>query len=79
MDLVLTNVEELIKEVRIGGSLGCSAHALVEFVILRNMGLAKSRVRTLNFKKVEFCLIKELIREIPWAAVLRDKENEQRW
>ena len=49
LDLVLTNTEELIKEVKIGGSLGCSDHTLVEFVISMNTRLAKSKVRTLNF------------------------------
>ena len=33
LDLVLTNKEESIREVKIGGSLGCSDRALVEFVI----------------------------------------------
>ena len=36
LDLLLTNAEESIREVKIGGSLGCSDHALVEFVILKN-------------------------------------------
>lgn len=79
MGLVLTNAEELIKEVKVGGSPGCGARALAEFEILRNMVLAKSRVRTLNFNKMKFHLIKQVMREILWAAVLRDKENEQRW
>ena len=42
---MLTNEEESIRVVKIGGSLGCSDHALVEFVILKNEGLAKSRAR----------------------------------
>ncbi|XP_035169448.1 olfactory receptor 14A16-like [Oxyura jamaicensis] len=36
LDLVLTNMEELIKEVKIGGRLYCSDHALAELVISRN-------------------------------------------
>ena len=39
---MLTAAEEIIKEVKIAGSLDCTDHALVKFVILRNMGLAKS-------------------------------------
>lgn len=31
LDLMFTNVEELIKEAKIGGSLGSSDHTLVEF------------------------------------------------
>ena len=46
LDLVLTGAEESIREVKIGGSLDCTDHALVEFVILKNAGLAKSRART---------------------------------
>lgn len=33
LHLVLTNAEELTKEVKIGGILGCSDNALVKFVI----------------------------------------------
>ena len=54
LDLLLTNAEEIIKDVNVGGSLGCSDHALVKFVILRNVGLAKRVVRTLNFGKANF-------------------------
>ena len=42
LDLVLTSAREIIKEVKIGSSLGCSDQALVKFVISRNMDLAKS-------------------------------------
>ena len=57
LDLVLTNAEESIKGVKIGGSLGCSDHALVEFVILKNAGLGKSRARTLCFRRANFWLL----------------------
>jgi len=51
VDLMLTNAEELIKAFKIGSSLGCSSHTMVKFVILRNVDLAKSGVKTLNFRK----------------------------
>lgn len=35
LDLVLTNAEESIRERKIGGSLDCNDHVLVEFVIFR--------------------------------------------
>jgi len=54
LDLLLSNVEEIITGVKVGGSLGCSDHALVKFVILRNVGRAKIVVRTLNFGKANF-------------------------
>ena len=78
MDLVLTNAESF-RDVKIGGSLGCSDHALVEFVIWRNAGLAKSRVRILNFRRVNFWLLKELLGGISWENVLKGIGTEQSW
>lgn len=55
------------------GRLCCNNHALIEFVIQRNIGLAKSVVRTLNFRRAKFQLLKELLDEISCVAVLREK------
>ncbi len=79
LDLVLTNAEESVREVKIGGSLGCSDHALVEFVILKNAGLAKSRASTLCFRRAKFRLLKELLSGIPWETVLKGMGTEQSW
>ena len=63
--LVLIRAEEVVEDVKIGGSLSCSNHALVELAISRNMGLAKSGVKTLNFRRVNFSdLFKEWLNEI---------------
>jgi len=58
---VLTGLEELMKEVKTGGTLGSSEHALEESVILIRIGLAKSKVRRANFR-----LFRGLLGEIPW-------------
>ena len=82
LDLVLTVrgvQEESIREVKIGGSLGCSDHALVESVILKNAGLAKSRARTLCFRRANFRLLKELLSGIPWETVLKGMGTDQSW
>ncbi|KAK4810519.1 LOW QUALITY PROTEIN: hypothetical protein QYF61_004482, partial [Mycteria americana] len=79
LDLLLTNTDELIIWVKIGGSQGCSDHALVEFTILRDMGQVKSKVKTLNFRRVSFQLFKELVDGTPWETALRDKGAEQSW
>ena len=63
---------EIIKESKVGGSPGCSDCALVEFVTLRNVGLGRNRVRTLNFRKANLQLFKELLDEIPWESFLGD-------
>jgi len=42
LDPVLTNAEEIIKWVKIGGSLGCNDHVLVNFMTSRNTSRAKN-------------------------------------
>ena len=76
---MLTSAEYSIGEFKIGGNLGCSDHVPVKSVILRNVGLPRSGVRTLNFRRSNFRLFKELLDEISWENVLRDKGVEQSW
>lgn len=45
----------------------------MEFSILRGTGWAKSRVRTLNFRKANSWLFRVLVPEIPWETALRSK------
>lgn len=52
--VVLTSADELIKAIRIGGSLGRSNQALVEFVISRSMSPVRSEVKILNFARANF-------------------------
>ncbi|KFZ51573.1 hypothetical protein N338_04103, partial [Podiceps cristatus] len=41
--------------------------------------LAKSGIRTLNFKRANFRRFKELLAEISWEVVLRDRNAEEGW
>jgi len=79
LDLLITNSSELIGDVKTGGSLGCSDHTLAEFGVLRDMGQVKSKVRTLNCRKANFQLFKQLVNGTPWETALRDKGPEQSW
>ncbi|KFQ59950.1 hypothetical protein N334_02077, partial [Pelecanus crispus] len=45
----------------------------------RDMGKARSTVRTLNFRTAKFQLFKELVRSTRWETVLRDGGTEQSW
>ena len=51
LDPLATNARQLNGDVKIGRSLACSDPALVEFTVLRDMGQAKSKIRTLNFRR----------------------------
>lgn len=54
LDLVVTNICELSGDVKVGGSLNGSDHALMEFLVLRDMDKEYSIVRSLNFRKANF-------------------------
>jgi len=41
------------------------------------MDPAKNKVRTLNFRRKNFQLCKEILDKTPWEALLRDKGIEQ--
>ncbi|KFU97279.1 hypothetical protein N339_06495, partial [Pterocles gutturalis] len=45
----------------------------------RNVGLAKSRVRTVNFRRTNFQLFKESLDGIHWETVLKGVGTEQSW
>jgi len=77
--LLAINASELISDIKIGGSLGCSDHALVEVTVQMDMGKARSIVRTLNFRKAKFQHFKESVSRTPWETVLRDRGTEQYW
>ncbi|KFP18135.1 hypothetical protein Z169_02708, partial [Egretta garzetta] len=45
----------------------------------RETGIAKSIIRTLNFRKANLQLFKDIVRRTPWEMVLRDRGTEQSW
>jgi len=51
-DLLLTYISELIGDIRFGGCLGCSDHAMVE--LLRDIGQEKNKIGKLSFRKANF-------------------------
>jgi len=75
---MLTSASELIGDIKTGGSLGCSNHALVEFTVLRDIGKARIIVKTLNFRKANCQIFKELVSRTPWEMVLGGRGAEQR-
>ena len=79
LDLVLTNKEGLVGDVKFGGSLGCSSHEMVEFRILYGRSKATSRITTLDFRRANFNLFKDLPGGIPWASILEGKGTQESW
>jgi len=77
LNRMVTNAHELIGDIETGGSLGCSDHAQVEFTVLRETSQAKGKVRTLNFRKANFQLFKELVYGTPGKLPLGKREQNR--
>ncbi|GAB0203293.1 mitochondrial enolase superfamily member 1 [Grus japonensis] len=79
LDLVLTNKESLVGDVKFKGSLGCSDHEMVEFKILRAARRAHSKLATLDFRRADFSLFRDLLGRIPWDKALEGRGAQDSW
>ena len=64
LDLILTNEEGLVGNVKLKGSLGCSDHKMVELKILRASKRACGKLATLDFRRADFDLFRELFDKV---------------
>ncbi|GAB0207435.1 hypothetical protein GRJ2_003209100 [Grus japonensis] len=79
LDLVLTNKEGLVGDVKLKGSLGCSDHEMVEFRILRAARRARSKLPTLDFRRADFGLFRDLLGRLPWDEALEGRGAQDSW
>ncbi|PKU29506.1 glycerol kinase [Limosa lapponica baueri] len=52
LDLVLTNEEGLVEDIKVGGNLGCSDRVKMEFRIMDSICKSISRTDTLDFRRI---------------------------
>jgi len=79
LDLVLTNKEGLLGNVKVKGSLGCSDHEMAEFKILRAVRRVRSKLTTLDFRRTDFGLLRDLLGRIPWHKALEGRGAQESW
>ncbi|GAB0179465.1 hypothetical protein GRJ2_000411800 [Grus japonensis] len=79
LDLVLTNKEGLVGDMKLKGSLGCSDHEMVEFRILRTARRARSKLATLDFRRADFGLFRDLLGRVPWDKALEGRGAQDSW
>ncbi|GAB0182749.1 hypothetical protein GRJ2_000740200 [Grus japonensis] len=79
LDLVLTNKEGLVGDVKIKGSLGCSDHEMVEFKILRAARRAHSKITALDFRRAAFGLFRDLHGRVPGHKALGGRGAQESW
>jgi len=64
--LVLINKEGLVGNVKVKGSLGCSDHEMLDFKTLRVARRLRSKLTTLDFRRADFGLLRDLLNRIQW-------------
>ncbi|GAB0204631.1 hypothetical protein GRJ2_002928700 [Grus japonensis] len=79
LDLIFTNKEGLVGDVKLKGSLGCSDHVMVEFRILRAARWAHSKLTTLDFRRAGFGLFRDMLGRIPWDKALEGRGAQDSW
>ncbi|PKU33402.1 rna-directed dna polymerase from mobile element jockey-like [Limosa lapponica baueri] len=79
LDLVFTNKEGLAGNVKLKGSLGCSDHKMVEFKILRAARRVCSKLTTLDFRRADFGLLRDLLGRVTWGKVLEGRGAQETW
>ncbi|GAB0183467.1 hypothetical protein GRJ2_000812000 [Grus japonensis] len=79
LDLVLTNKEGLVGDVKLKGSLGCSDLKMVELRILRAARRACSKLTTLDFRRADFGLFRDLLGRVPWDKALEGRGAQDSW
>ncbi|GAB0180593.1 hypothetical protein GRJ2_000524600 [Grus japonensis] len=79
LDLVLTNKEGLVGNVKLNGSLGCSDHEMVELKVLRAVRRAHSKLTTLDFRRADFGLSRDLLGRVPWDKAPEGRGAQDSW
>jgi len=79
LDLVLTNKEGLVQNVKLSGSHGCSDHEMVEFKILRAVRMAHSKLTALEFRRTDFGLFRHRLCRVPWDKALEGTGAQESW
>jgi len=61
------------------GSLGCSDHERVEFKILRAVRRVHSELTTLDFRRADFGLFRDLLDRVAWHKGLEGRGAQESW
>ena len=64
---------------KLKGSLGCSDHRMVEFKILRESKRMHSKLATLDFRRADFELFREVFGRVTWEKALEGRGAQESW
>lgn len=79
LDLILTSMDGLVRNVKLQSCLGCSDPEKVQFCMQRAVRREQSRLATLAFCRADFGLLRRWVGRVPWEAVLEGKGFQECW
>ena len=79
LDSLFVNKEGLVGDVTVGGCLGHSDHKEVEFKLFGVMRKKVSIIATVDIKRANLKLHRELLRSVPWEATFEDLGLHESW
>ena len=71
--------QRLVDEVATGGHLGHSDRELVKFKILDDKRKTASKNSSLDRRRVDFRLLRELVSKIPWETAFEGIQGQECW
>lgn len=79
LNLVVSNKDWLVGNVKFKGSLGCSDHELVAFRMFRAARRTHSKLITLDIRRTDFVLFGDLLCRVPWEKDLKGRGVQESW
>jgi len=79
LHLVLSNKEGLVWNVKLKCSLACSDQEMVEIKIFRKARKVHSELATLDFRRADFGLFRDLLYRVPWDKALKGRQAQESW
>ena len=79
LDLLFTNREGLVGDLKVGSCPGRSDHETVKFSILDEVTRGPSKTAALDFWKVSTELFRTLVRSVLWDSLLKGKWVQEGW
>lgn len=79
ISLILTNKERFMGHMKFKGSLGCSNHEMEECKILRELMGPHNKVTTVDLRRADLGLFRNLLGRVPWNKALEGRRVQETW
>ena len=73
LDLLPTDKEGLVRDAKVKGGLGCSDREMVEFRIPRGGRRVKRKLTSLDLRRADSSLFRDLLGSVPWDKALEGR------